>query len=232
MVKQLLTARRFGPLFLTQFLAALNDNFLKQSLVLLCLFKIGGPTGAMLGTIAGAVLIAPFFLLSAFAGELADKYDKAMLARRMKFAEIFGAAFAAAGFLLQSVPLLMIALGLYGAIAAKRHVTSSEIEDRMMTELRRIPDARIHFQRQSASGGNADMTLFLTGDGPVLLDHTAGQVLNEMRTLHTLRDPRINGDPQQPEIVIRPRLDLAAALGVRVAEVAAAVEKRRPRLGR
>src|SRR5277367_6740615 len=118
MVKQLLTSRRFGPLFLTQFLAALNDNFLKQSLVLLCLFKIGGATGAMLGTIAGAVLIAPFFLLSAFAGELADKYDKAMLARRMKFAEIFGAAFAAAGFLMQSVPLLMIALGLYGSIAA------------------------------------------------------------------------------------------------------------------
>src|SRR5580704_2819273 len=118
MVKQLLTSRRFGPLFLTQFLAALNDNFLKQSLVLLCLFKIGGPTGAMLGTIAGAVLIAPFFLFSAFAGELADKYDKAMLARRMKFAEIFGAAFAAAGFLMQSVPLLMVALGLYGTIAA------------------------------------------------------------------------------------------------------------------
>src|SRR5277367_5204804 len=118
MVKQLLTSRRFGPLFLTQFLAALNDNFIKQSLVLLALFKIGGPTGAMLGTIAGAVLIAPFFFLSAFAGELADKYDKATLARRYKFAEIFGAAFAAGGFALQSVPLLMIALGLYGSIAA------------------------------------------------------------------------------------------------------------------
>src|SRR5277367_4056932 len=118
MVKQLLTSRRFGPLFLTQFLAALNDNFLKQSLVLLCLFKIGGAEGATLGTIAGAVLIAPFFILSAFAGELADKYDKAILARRLKFAEIFAAGFAAGGFARQSVPLLMIALGLYGSIAA------------------------------------------------------------------------------------------------------------------
>ncbi|MGO9742592.1 MAG: acyl-[ACP]--phospholipid O-acyltransferase [Roseiarcus sp.] len=118
MVKELLSSRRFAPLFLTQFLSALNDNFLKQSLVLLCLFKIGGSEGAMLGTIAGAVLIAPFFLLSALGGELADKYDKAKLARRLKFAEIFGAAFAAAGFELQSVPLLMTALGLYGAIAA------------------------------------------------------------------------------------------------------------------
>jgi acyl-[acyl-carrier-protein]-phospholipid O-acyltransferase/long-chain-fatty-acid--[acyl-carrier-protein] ligase len=118
MVKSLLTSRRFAPLFWTQLLAALNDNFLKQSLVLLCLFKIGGAAGATLGTIAGAVLIAPFFLLSAFAGELADKHDKAMLARRMKFAEIFAAAFAAAGFALQSVTLLMIALGLYGTVAA------------------------------------------------------------------------------------------------------------------
>ncbi len=118
MVKELLGTRRFAPLFWTQLLAALNDNFLKQTLVLLCLFSIGGSAGAMLGTIAGAVLIAPFFLLSAFAGELADKYDKAMLARRMKFAEIFAAAFAAAGYALQSVPLLMIALGLYGVVAA------------------------------------------------------------------------------------------------------------------
>jgi acyl-[acyl-carrier-protein]-phospholipid O-acyltransferase/long-chain-fatty-acid--[acyl-carrier-protein] ligase len=105
-------------LFWTQLLAALNDNFLKQTLVLLCLFTIGGRQGATLGTLAGAVLIAPFFLLSAFAGELADKYDKAMLARRMKFAEIFAAAFAAAGYAFQSVTLLMIALGLYGIVAA------------------------------------------------------------------------------------------------------------------
>jgi acyl-[acyl-carrier-protein]-phospholipid O-acyltransferase/long-chain-fatty-acid--[acyl-carrier-protein] ligase len=118
MIKDLMTSRRFAPLFLTQFFSALNDNFLKQSLVLLCLFRIGGAQGAMLGTIAGAVLIAPFFFLSAFAGELADKYDKATLAKRYKFAEIFGAAFAATGFAYQSVPLLMIALGLYGAIAA------------------------------------------------------------------------------------------------------------------
>ena len=118
MFQDLMTSRRFLPLFLTQFFSALNDNFLKQSLVLLCLFKIGGAQGAMLGTIAGAVLIAPFFFLSAFAGELADKYDKATLAKRYKFAEIFGAAFAAAGFALRSVPLLMIALGLYGSIAA------------------------------------------------------------------------------------------------------------------
>ncbi len=89
-------------------------------------------------------------------------------------------------------------------------MTSSEFEQKVMKELRKIPDARIHFQRNSATGGDADMTLFLTGDDPVVMDRTARQVLNEMRTLPTLRDPRINGDLQQPEIVIRPRLDLAA----------------------
>ena len=113
-----MTSRRFAPLFLSQFFSALNDSFLKQSLVLLCLFKIGGAEGAILGTIAGAVLIAPFFILSAFAGDLADKYDKATLARRYKFAKIFAAALAAGGFALQSALMLMIALGLYGSIAA------------------------------------------------------------------------------------------------------------------
>ena len=118
MINDLMTSRRFAPLFLTQFFSALNDNFLKQSLVLLILFKLGGSAGGTLVTIAGAVFIAPFFILSALGGELADKYDKALLARRLKFAEIFAAGFAAAGFFFQSVPFLMIALALFGAIAA------------------------------------------------------------------------------------------------------------------
>ena len=137
-----MTSRRFAPLFLTQFFSALNDNFVKQSLVLICLFKIGGSQGAMLGTIAGAVLIAPFFFLSALAGELADKYDKAMLAERYKFIEIFGAAFAAAGFVWQSVPLLMIAIAFYGAIAALFGPIKYGI----------LPDA---LKTEELSGGNA-----------------------------------------------------------------------------
>ena len=108
MIKQLMSSRRFAPLFWAQFFSALNDNFLKNSLVMICSVQVGGADTAMtLVTIAGAVLIAPFFILSALGGELADKYDKALLARRLKFAEIFAAAFAAGGFVLQSVPLLM-----------------------------------------------------------------------------------------------------------------------------
>lgn len=118
MFRDLMSSRRFLPLFLTQFLAAMNDNFLKQSLIFVCLFKIGGQTGQTLVTVAAAILMAPSFVLSALGGELADKYDKAMLARRMKFAEIGVAALAATGFALQSIWLMMAALALYGVVSA------------------------------------------------------------------------------------------------------------------
>ncbi len=69
-------------------------------------------------TVAGAVFIFPFFVLSALGGELADKYVKSVVARRLKFVEIFAACFAAAGFFLHSVPLLFVALALFGIVAA------------------------------------------------------------------------------------------------------------------
>ncbi|MEW6640910.1 MAG: acyl-[ACP]--phospholipid O-acyltransferase [Pseudomonadota bacterium] len=118
MIKDLMTARRFAPLFWAQFFSALNDNFLKNALVILILFGAATGHGDSLVTVAGAVFIFPFFVLSALGGEIADKYPKALIARRLKFAEIFAAAFAAAGFFLHSVPLLFVALGLFGIVAA------------------------------------------------------------------------------------------------------------------
>ncbi|MBL8565587.1 MAG: acyl-[ACP]--phospholipid O-acyltransferase [Hyphomicrobiaceae bacterium] len=118
MSASLLTSRRFAPLFWCQFLSALNDNFVKNALVILILYQIGGSDGATLVTLAGAVLIAPFFILSGLGGELADRYDKAFIARRLKLAEIPVALIAATGFLLHSVPVLFVALGLYGVIGA------------------------------------------------------------------------------------------------------------------
>ena len=61
-----------------RFFAAFNDNFLKNALVLLILAQIGGERGASLVTLAGAIFIAPFFLLSGIGGEIADKFDKAV----------------------------------------------------------------------------------------------------------------------------------------------------------
>ncbi|SON58383.1 Bifunctional protein aas [Hartmannibacter diazotrophicus] len=118
MMGQLIRTRRFAPLFSCQFFSALNDNFLKNALVFLILHQIGGSTGEALVTLAGAVLIFPFFFLSALGGEIADRYDKAVIAKRLKFAEIGAAGVAVTGFLLQSVPVLFFALFLFGAISA------------------------------------------------------------------------------------------------------------------
>jgi multidrug efflux pump subunit AcrB len=106
----------------------------------------------------------------------------------------------------------------------KRKLTQRQFESKVITELRKIPDARINFQNNGAgNGGGRDIALYLTGDDGALVQSTAQQIIVEMRQLPTLRDPRINGDLPRPEIVIRPRLDLAAQLGVTVQNISQTV---------
>lgn len=88
---RLLTERRFAPFFATQFLGAFNDNVFRNGLVILITFQgiqVFGMNASQLANIAGALFILPFFLFSATAGQLADKYEKAMLIRRIKLLEI------------------------------------------------------------------------------------------------------------------------------------------------
>src|SRR5215468_3538 len=124
MFVRLLSSRRFAPLFWCQLCSALNDNFLKNSLAMLILFglpdsaRMAGERQAVLITLSGVVFIAPFFLLSALGGELADRYDKALVARSIRVAEIPIAALAAVGFFVNSVPILFVALGAFGILAA------------------------------------------------------------------------------------------------------------------
>ena len=118
MIKDLMSSRRFAPLFWAQFCSALNDNVLKNALVIMLLYGATAGHGDALVTVAGAVFIFPFFILSGIGGELADKYVKSVVARRLKFAEIFAAGFASAGFFLHSIPLLFVALALFGIVAA------------------------------------------------------------------------------------------------------------------
>jgi acyl-[acyl-carrier-protein]-phospholipid O-acyltransferase / long-chain-fatty-acid--[acyl-carrier-protein] ligase len=118
MSASLLATRRFAPLFWCQFFSAFSDNFVKNSLVFLILFHIGGADAEALISLAAAVFIAPFFFLSALGGELADRYDKARVAQRLKFAEIGIALLAVLGFALHSVQLLFVVLFLFGVIAA------------------------------------------------------------------------------------------------------------------
>ena len=118
MFKSLMMSPKFAPLFWCQFFSALNDNFVKNALIVFILFQMAGDNGPALVTLAGAVLIAPFFILSALGGQLADRFDKAWLAKQLKLAEIPVAAVAGLGFYLHSVPLLFIALGAFGVIGA------------------------------------------------------------------------------------------------------------------
>ena len=118
MFRHLMTSRRFAPLFWCQFFSAFNDNFLKNALVFLILFQIGGAQAEALVTLAGAVFIAPFFLLSGLGGEWADRYDKAVVARRLKLAEIGAAGLAVAGFWFHSLPVLFAALFAFGVVSA------------------------------------------------------------------------------------------------------------------
>ena len=113
----LLLSRRFAPLFWCQFFAAFNDNFLKTALVFVILFQSGARNSEALITVASAVFIAPYFFLSALGGELADRYDKARVAQRLKFVEIFVAALAAWAYVRSSLPLLFAALFGFGGIA-------------------------------------------------------------------------------------------------------------------
>jgi acyl-[acyl-carrier-protein]-phospholipid O-acyltransferase / long-chain-fatty-acid--[acyl-carrier-protein] ligase len=116
--KPLLWSRRFAPLFWCQFFSAFSDNFLKNALVFLILFKIGGSAAESLITLAAAVFIAPYFFLSAFGGEMADRFDKAVVARRLKLCEIGVAVIAVAGFTIHSVPILFVALFGFGVIGS------------------------------------------------------------------------------------------------------------------
>ena len=113
----LLKSRRFGPFFATQFLGAFNDNVFKNALIVLLTFQTVQWTSLqpeLLANLAAGIFILPFFLFSATAGQLADKYDKARLARLVKVLEILIMLVAGAGFWLHSLNLLMGSLFLLG----------------------------------------------------------------------------------------------------------------------
>ncbi len=114
----LMTSRRFAPLFWCQFFSAFNDNFVRNMLTMLILFRLGGENGSLKILLATIVFVLPAIPLSALGGEIADSHDKALIARRLKLSEIFVQMIAAAGFVLSSLPLLYLALLGLGCIAA------------------------------------------------------------------------------------------------------------------
>jgi len=117
----LLTSNRFLPLFAAQFLGALNDNIFRFALVIFITFTLAERSAipaSQLVVLSGGVFILPFFLFSAFAGQLADKFEKARLIRIIKFAEILIMGLGAVGFWLQNATFLLAVLFLMGAQSA------------------------------------------------------------------------------------------------------------------
>ena len=109
---KLLSSRRFGPFFLTQLLGAFNDNLYKNGLTIFVAFQAAAVSQQQSNTlvnVAAGLFILPFFLFSPIAGQLADKYEKAMLIQRIKLLEIGIMLLGACAFLLQS-PVLLIAM--------------------------------------------------------------------------------------------------------------------------
>jgi len=114
----LLRQRRFGPFFLTQFFGAFNDNVYKNALIILIAFQSAGQglgESSTLINLSAGLFILPFFLFSATAGQLADKYEKSRFIRWVKFMEIVIMSLAVAAFHLGEIPILMGLLFLMGA---------------------------------------------------------------------------------------------------------------------
>ncbi|MBF0183197.1 MAG: MFS transporter [Magnetococcales bacterium] len=113
----LLRSRRFLPLFVTQFLGALNDNVIKNALVVLLTFHSALWTTLppeLLANLAAGIFILPFFLFSATAGQMADKYDKSRMAQWVKLLEIVIILLTSLGFAWHSIEILFAGLFLLG----------------------------------------------------------------------------------------------------------------------
>ncbi len=114
---ELLGRRRFLPLFIAQFLGAANDNLFKNAIALLTIYVIGDTalgSAQFLTAIGPALFMLPFFLFSATAGELADRFEKSSLMKIVKSAEIAIAGLGGLGLYLKSVPVMLFAFFLLG----------------------------------------------------------------------------------------------------------------------
>ena len=103
---------------------------------------------------------------------------------------------------------------------------SFEIERDITPALAQVPDARVNFLSQGGGGpggGGRPVTLFLGGDDPAKLAQVANKISDEMQTLPELVAPRVQGDNVRPEIIIKPRFDLAADLGVSTLALASTI---------
>ena len=115
----LLGTRRFLPFFLTQFFGAFNDNLFRNALVVAITYgaAVAADQAAVLTNAAQGLFILPFFLFSALAGQLADKYEKSRLIRQTRFIEVILMICAAAALYFGHLPSLFVLIFLLGVLA-------------------------------------------------------------------------------------------------------------------
>lgn len=115
---------------------------------------------------------------------------------------------------------------LYVTLRDDRVRQSQDFEREVALEFQKIPDARVNFQQQQSGppgGSGRAISVMLSGSDPKLLDRTALQLVEQMKGLKDIRAPRVEADLQRPELIITPRTDLAASLGVTTASLSQAI---------
>ena len=202
----LLKTQRFLPLFISQAIGAFNDNAFRFALNILL---ISGATGASIetaglsNTLAAGLLMLPFFLFSALAGQLSDKYDKALIARRTRFFEIFAVAIAAFSLFTNQIWLQLFSVFLMGTVSAFFGPVKYSI----------LPQ---HLDRQELIGGNgliemATFVAILLGTlfgSIVILAHSQGRwfvtaVMVGLAIISWLSSRQIPAaPPAQPDLVV------------------------------
>jgi acyl-[acyl-carrier-protein]-phospholipid O-acyltransferase/long-chain-fatty-acid--[acyl-carrier-protein] ligase len=203
--RPLLRSARFLPLFVTQTLGAMNDNLFKNALAVMILFTATGG-GAPLVALSGGLFILPYAFLSATAGQVADKYDKARMLRLTKLWEAAIMLVAAVGFLIGSVPLLMAVLAGLGVQAAFFSPLKFGILPQHLAETELISGNALIEAGTFAGilvGTIAGGILILLPHGPVLMA-AAGLVVAVAGVLAAYRIPP--AVPEAPELRIEPNI--------------------------
>jgi acyl-[acyl-carrier-protein]-phospholipid O-acyltransferase / long-chain-fatty-acid--[acyl-carrier-protein] ligase len=167
----LLKTERFLPLFVTQALSAFNDNAFRFAVASILISSLPKEQSGLLNTISAGLFVIPFFLFSATAGQLADKFDKAWLARQIKLVEIAIVALSAFSLFFDSVALKQFCIFLAGLQAAFFGPIKYSI----------LPQ---HLTKEELLGGNGmvEMATFLavllgTIFGNAIITHESGKYL-------------------------------------------------------
>lgn len=117
----LFTTRRFLPIFATQLLGAFNDSTLRNGIIVLITYDLvhtSSNSASILTAMAAAIFVLPFFIFSAFAGMLSDKYSKNKIIVFVKISEVILLAFAGIGFYFHNLAILFIVLFITGIHSA------------------------------------------------------------------------------------------------------------------